>query len=426
MERSIVIELNILKERLADATTLEELKAQFDLSELATLAKENLLQEWLKENFYDDLAEALTVEVDDDELCLLLCEQLEIDVSLLADFDAEAIGRALMKRQKRTLYIGEGEDEAGGAIVYSQKELAKAFGVEGGYTLIYLVDGVFRIPVPKNEEDRGANVTYIGRGNAVVEISCAHDVDFDAVNVVLKNLQVVLKHNIQVKCENSSDIKFLTTDKVALSDDLTKQEIYLFLHGKNALENDTAYAERAGRMKGIAIGEVLLDSNDYDAEHQIFRLKPIWRMDFLTVVRKFAMDKFFTCFVPSHLAQEIYNKERHQIVYSDFFAKRGEAAIACVYLMTSTGSRIDILLADTPDEIPTGIIDSEFGSEGFASVASTEHDSEMSTMDASPEKKNDKNVLSAGSGANGMGYGLYLISCKRKNILPKEKTIEVS
>lgn len=362
------MEINTLKERLAHVEALEELKQQFNLSELAELCRnENILQEWLKEHFEDDIAEALSAESDDDELRLLLCEQMEIDLSSIADFDANAVGRALMKRQKRALYIDISDTEAGGALVYNQRELVEAFGVEGGYTIIYLMDGIFRIPIPKNEDDKGANVTYIGRGNAVVEFTSKYDVDLDAANVVLKNLQVVLKHNINVKHDNSEGLIFLSKGKLALDETLTQQEIYLFLHGKNAFENDAAYAERTVRMKGIAVGETLLDSKCYNAEHQIFHLHPIWHMDFLTVVRKFAMEKFFTCFVSSNIAQEIYAKERYQIIFADFCAEKGVASISSIYLMTYAG-RIDIWLTDTPDEIPVEMIGSGSGS-GFSGIS---------------------------------------------------------
>ncbi len=359
------MEIDVLKDRIAYVETVEELKQQFNFSELVELCRnENILQDWLRNHFEGDIADLLTVESDDDELRLLLCEQMEIDVSSLADFDVEAIGRALLKRQKRTLYIDESDEAASGAFVYTQRDLVEAFGVNGGYTLIYLMDGIFRIPIPKSDDDIGANVTYIGRGNAVVEFTGSHDVDLDSVNIVLKNLQVVLKHNINVKHEKSEGLIFLSKEKTALDETLTKQEIYLFLHGKNAFENDAAYAERAIRMQGIAIGETILDSKDYNAEHQLFRLHPVWHMDFLTVVRKFAMERFFTCFVPSPLAQEIYAKKRYQVIYADFCAEKGEAAIASIYLMTSAG-RIDIWLVNTPDEIPMEKIGSGSGSCGI-------------------------------------------------------------
>ena len=327
----------IYSERLLHCLTIEDLRRLFSLAELLEMTRMGLLQSWLSKNFSEEVAEILssykTISWNEDELKLMLCELLEIDLAELSDYDAQAIERAISRRQLKKIYGGDG------TIVTNQRELVNA--LSGGDSTIYLVGGVFQIPLNKG------GVTYYGHENALVEISNRRDVDFDAAEISLHNLQIFLRNNITVKYANSSNLIFLRGDKVALDDGVKKIDVYKNLRGRRAFELPEKFSQRAEDMRGIVVGKVFLDEKDYNINWQLFDLKIDWHLDFLSVARKF-IGKFFSCIIPAELAEKIYATERAQLVYADFCADGDRLAIKQLYLITADGTRIDILVTEKP------------------------------------------------------------------------------
>lgn len=354
----------IYSERMLQCSTIQDLTRLFSLVELAEMARAGILQSWLAENFSEEVAEILSPEEilswNDDELKLSLCELLEIDIAELSDYDAQAIERAINKRQLKEIYGGDG------TIVTNQRELIDA--LNNGDLIIYLVGGVFQIPLNKG------GVTYYGRENALVEIPNRRDVDFDAAEISLNDLQIFLRNNITVKYANSTNLIFLRGDKIALNDGVKKIDVYKLLRGRRAFETSEKFSQRAEDMRGIVAGKVFLDEKDYNINWQAFDLKIDWHLDFLRVARKF-IEKFFSCNIPAGLAAQIYATERAQLIYADFCADGDFPAIKQLYLINADGTRFDILVTDKPAQ------------EYFA------------------EQKENQS-----SGSGGSGYGLELIT----------------
>ena len=324
-------------ERILHCSTVQDLTRLFSLVELAEMTRAGILQSWLAENFSEEAAEILSPEEiiswGDDELKLALCELLEIDLAELSDYDAQAIERALNKRQLKEIYGGNG------TIVTNQRELIDA--LDNGDLIIYLVGGVFQIP------RRYGGVTYYGRENALVEILNRRDVDFDQAEISLNDLQIFLRNNITVKYANSTNLIFLRGDKIALNDAVNKIDVYKLLRGRRAFETPQNFSQRAEEMRGIVVGKVILDEKDYNINLQLFDLKIDWHLDFLPVARKF-IGKFFSCNIPTEVAEKIYATERAQLVYADFCADGDFPAIKQLYLITADGTRINILVTDKP------------------------------------------------------------------------------
>lgn len=327
----------IYSERMLNCYAVQDLTRLFSLVELAEMTRAGLLQPWLAENFSEEAAEILSpdeiISWGDDELKLALCELLEIDLAELSDYDAQAIERALNKRQLKEIYGGNG------TVVTNQRELIDA--LNNGDLNIYLVGGVFQIP------RRYGGVTYYGRENALVEVLNRRDVDFDRAEISLNDLQIFVRHNINVTCANSTNLIFLRGDKIALNDAVNKVDIYKKLRGRRAFEKPENFSHRAENLRGIVVGKVILHEKDYNINLQMFDLKIDWHLDFLTLARSF-IGKFFSCFIPAEYAEKIYSTERAQLVYADFCAVGDFVAIKQLYLITADGTRIDILVTDKP------------------------------------------------------------------------------
>ena len=327
----------IYSERMLQCSTIQDLTRLFSLVELAEMTRAGILQSWLAENFSEEVAEILSPEEilswSDDELKLALCELLEINLAELADYDAQAIERAINKRQLKEIYGGDG------TIVTNQRELIDA--LNNGDLIIYLVGGVFQIPLNKG------GVTYYGRENALVEIPNRRDVDFDAAEISLNDLQIFLRNSITVKYANSTNLIFLRGDKIALNDGVKKIDVYKLLRGRRTFETPENFSQRAEDMRGIVVGKVILDEKNYNINLQMFDLKIDWHFDFLPVARKFN-GKFFSCNIPTGLAEKIYATERAQLVYADFCASGDRPAIKQLYLITADGTRFNILITDKP------------------------------------------------------------------------------
>ena len=355
--------------------TLDELIANVDLGTLVGATQEGVLQQWLTDHFYGEQASMLTLdrikEVGTDELRLMLCEELRLDLMGLSDYDTRAIERALARRRKKIVYIDFEAGDPEGEIAENQAELMNLIFKDGG-AVIYLCGGEFQIPMTKR------SMTYIGRDGAIINVAARDFVDFDAADITLKDITLYLQHITpeDVALEHSERVKFILGKRLTLDGQLTRREIYRFLQGRDAFERFEDFAQRAVMMRGIVIGEALLEPSDFDITRNIFELRPKWRADFLKVVKKFARDKYFSVLVDAASARSIFEDERKQLIYADFGTDGSDAAIRVMYLHTSAVGRLLILLTDKPP---------------------------MQVFDALIDG-------GAGSGSGGAGYGLELIA----------------
>ena len=331
--------------------TLEELIANVDLGTLSMAANETVLQRWLSEHFYVDQADALSIdrikEFDGDELRLALCEELRIDLMSLSDYDTRAIERALARHRKKLIYIDPDAGDPDGKIVETQSQLMKLFGGSGS-SVIYLCGGEFQIPLDKH------SVTYIGRDGAVINIVSRQPINFDAAGITLRDVTLYLQYLTpnQIEIDGSVNVKFVIGKRIALGSNIKQRDIYAFLQGRDAFESFASFERRSEEMRGIVVGEVLIDKADFDITRNIFELHPHWRIDFIKPIKKFASNKFFCVFVNTENAARMFEIEsRKQLIYADFGTEGSDAAIKVLYLMTEACGKLLILLTDKPPDV---------------------------------------------------------------------------
>lgn len=345
--------------RISECLTTAEIKKAFTLAELVEMARAGIIQDWLCENFSEDAANFLALDEinfwNDDELRLALCQIFSIEISELPIYDAEAVSRAIRRKQLKEIYMGEEE----GALVTNQRELLET--LNDGYIVIYLVGGVFQIPLHKG------GVTYIGRENALIEVSNFNDVSFDRAEIILRDLKIFVRQPINIECNNSSNVEILRVEKIALDNSLRKVDIYKFLQGRKTFETFDEFNDRAQKMQGVVVGEVLLDEKDYNIKWKVFDLKILWHLDFLDVAKKFSAGKFFSCILTPEFAKNIYEQERVQLVYADFVTDGNFPVIRKIYMITADGTRIDIIVGDIPliDEITNAQGSGSSGERGY-------------------------------------------------------------
>ena len=330
---------------VAQCSAAQDLTRVFTFAELVEMTRAGFLQQWLAENFSEEAAQILSpdeiADWNDDDLKLALCEALAVDTTELSDYDAQAIERALNRRQLKEIFIDKDAGDLEGTVVTNQRELNDA--LNAGDDVIYLVGGVFQIPLHKG------GVTYFGRENALVEIPNVYDVDFDRAEISLNDLQIFVRHPITIKYADSKNLIFLRGDKISRDDSISKVAVYKFLRGRQPFETPENFSRHVESMSGIVVGKTILDAKSYDINRELFTLKIDWYLDFVSVTRNFSAGKFFACKVFVDYAKKIYETERAQLVYADFCVSGDRPAIKNLYLITSDGTRLDILVSDLPN-----------------------------------------------------------------------------
>lgn len=333
-----------------------EVVEEFSLAELVDFAQQRNLQEWFAENFYSaearKVASAINDEASDAQLKLLVCKLFDLPIDSLSAQDVEEISATVKKNQRRELFMREipGDDRKA-AFVETQGELVAALKDEA--QLIYLCGGEFRIPLNR----RG--VTYIGCDNAVVDLDEDFDVDFDACEIVLEDVQVYLHQPIEIKAEHSRNVKIIDGSKKVLGERPTLKEIADVLRGRRAFESAADFKTRAEGIQGAAVGSVLLDDKNYTIETAKFNFTPRWNFDYISVLKDFAADKKFSANLQPHDAESLYSNERKLQLFADFTYQGGKLTILNLYFDTKTLGRVAIVIALVEENISS--ISSGFG-----------------------------------------------------------------
>ena len=327
----------------------QDVAKNFSLAELLRFAEEKNLQEWLASNFYvseaHKITEAIDGKSDDAELKLLLCKIFDLPIENLSAEELEEISAVVNKNQRRTLFMNRlpGDDRKA-EIVETQGELVKA--LKNGARLIFLYGGEFRIPLNL----RG--VTYIGCENAVIDLDEEYDVDLDASEIVLENLQVYLRRPIALKSEKSKNIKILDGSKKILLPNVSLKEIFHILRGRRPFEPPENFKTRAEDIKGVAVGETLLEDMDYNFVAAQFPFKPRWDFDYIAVLKDFTSGKIFSVKILPKDAELLYLNERKLQIFADLTYRGGKLTILKLYFATKTLGIIPIEIALRGEKIP--------------------------------------------------------------------------
>ena len=329
-----------IETRLVNCLTLDELHHAFTLQELFALANDGLLQEWMNAHLLESQAKMLDTNVREqgrDALLLRLVEALSPDVLRLPDCDAAMLTEALQRERKREKRVRECSLD--GVIVTNQGELVEALA-DFDVHKVYLYNEIFSIPLHRSK------ITYDGRDNAVIDIFAQGDeiLDFDAGEVFFYNLTLVFHylepHQVKMNdsAQNHNHIVFLHANRMTRDNSISAHEVTDLLAGRKPFESPQGFVERAKRFRGVIVGTVHLSDADYDMEHGAFFLKPIWRVDFIDVVRRYVGGARLVFHVDGTEAADLYERERVQLLCADFGIERDDALIVRMYLHTDGGN----------------------------------------------------------------------------------------
>lgn len=323
---------------LFNCHSLQEAAGKFSFEELVKLAMKGTLSGWLAENFYFDESEKISValknEVDDAEFKLLICKIFNLDFAELSESDLDKISAHITKNQREQIFFKYADTDKKSAYVMNQGELVKA--LQGGAEILYLDGTEFRIPVALE------NKTYVGINNAVIDFTHNSDIDFDAKNIVLEDLQIFLHYPVTIKADNSKNIKIINGTKKALGVHPTLKEILDILRGRNAFESAEKFRRRAENIRGAAVGTVLLEDKNYNYDAEYFSIKPNWNFEYIAVLKDYAQNRNFSISLDPANAELLYNNERKLQIFADFTYIDGKITILNLYLETNTLGRISL------------------------------------------------------------------------------------
>lgn len=314
---------------LPEYASIEEVRQNFSMNELLELAKNQNLAEWLATNFYLGQSQKLLDVVEsggsDDEIFAILCRIFNINLDSLTDDEAAKITHSLDNVRARL------NNKA--TVAETQSELAAAVW-SGSSTICLTGENLFYIPLGVT------NKHFIGEGNTAIEIFYDEDVDLDAKNITIENAQVFLRTPVNIKIDNSKNVKVINGNKKRLDDD-DLADVLEVLKGKSPFESIKSYRDRAENCKGVAVGYLLLNQRDYNFDDQTFKLFPVWDLKYINVLREFVSGKKFTLKIAPDVAEKIYNNERRLQIFADFTFS-DKLTVASLYLETASAGRIFI------------------------------------------------------------------------------------
>lgn len=365
------------KKSLFDYYSVQEITENFSLEEVLNFAKQKNLGEWLETNFYttesQQIYDAVENEIGDAKLKLLICKIFNFDLNNLSAVEVEEIAETVTENQNKKLLLnGHENDDRKFAVVKTQGELVKA--LRDGVAVVYLCDGEFKIPHNVNGK------TYIGRNNAIIDLTLTDDVDFDERDIIFEDLQIFLHYPVTLRINKSKNVKLIDGSRQTLEDFPTLQEIFEILRGRNSFESEELFKKRAENIRGAAVGNVLLNQENYNVETQNFDLKPNWNFEYISVMKNYAENKNFSIKISPEDAEKLYNNERKLQIFADFTVKDGKITILRLYFVTATLGKIFV--------------------DGYA--------------------ESEKNIFSSGSGF-GLGYGLHIITAYKDEIAEEKE-----
>ncbi len=143
--------------------TLEELKQNFDVKKVMSYFLDGRLKTWLEDRYYDDEAEKIGIlNSNDEDLVQKLCEVFEQDFSPENDINVGQIQIENERVEKLKQYTDDEEIIKNvNSVAFNQEELEELY-IEGK-EVIYLCDGIFKIPDDKKK------LSYYMISNATAE-----------------------------------------------------------------------------------------------------------------------------------------------------------------------------------------------------------------------------------------------------------------
>ena len=222
--------------------TLEELQKNWDLGSVVSYYHNGRLETWLKDRYYDDLAQQvmnLHGCIDEHELQKQICQIFDISFMEAESVDVEAIKEKNRKLEQLRRITSEDEvlknaDKA----AFNQEDLSDL--LDDNESVVYLVNNTFSIPLSKK------NMEYIGVGDVTVVINSAEEVDFEEKGIVFSNVRFDAKYQKVSKSSQKVKDAEINNDKKVEREvfdiyrgfRVTDSESYTFSNKKIDLIND--------------------------------------------------------------------------------------------------------------------------------------------------------------------------------------------
>lgn len=321
---------------LLDYNTLEEVKKNFTLQELVKMAKEESFGEWLAVHFYageaQEILDAVENQGSDAEIALAICKVFKFEFNELTQEEVAQVSSFVNQDHARELFSDK-VDNKKSAVVSTQSELFRA--IWAGADVLYLYSGEFKIPLEV------PNKTYIGYNHAIIDILYPNNLDLDSQNINLANLQIFLQSPINIKMDNSKNIRLIYAAKKTLGD-LQLQEVFDVMRGRSHFESADRFKQRAENIKGVACGRVLLTDTDYNFDAQTFKVNPEWDFDYISVLKSAVDNRSFHLKLSPEGAQNLYSSERKLQIFADFTFVEDKLTISNLYLETQAAGRISL------------------------------------------------------------------------------------
>ncbi len=162
--------------------TLEELKDNFDLESVLGYFENGKLATWLKDRYYDDMAEQIESLDVKSNFNRQLCDILGIEYEYAEDEINLENSRIRNERLMKLRQYTDDKDiiQAIDSVAFDQDELFDR--LDEGSTVIFLCGERFSIPLGKT------GITYIGVNEPIAVINSKKKIDWSKKNIILKNV----------------------------------------------------------------------------------------------------------------------------------------------------------------------------------------------------------------------------------------------
>lgn len=286
------------------------------------------------------------------ELIIKICELFTIDKAYLPQDIVQEITLELNRKRKIMNYIGV-QDKEDCCLVENQRDLMKALMKDRKN--IYLCNGDFRIPLKKD-------VSYIGKGNAVVTVSNKESINFADYNICLKDVTLFLEHDINVSKDNLDNVTVLKNEENSLEN---LQVFYSLSLGRTFFETKEDFKRRAKDLLKINVGTVFLKEYDYQIDTQKYWIEPNWDIRFLDYVIAFSTNRKMWFTVNATAAKDIYENQRKFPIYAWFDTDGDRIFIKRLTINLQKYGEIEIMFRDIENNIMQNMISSYNAYSGY-------------------------------------------------------------
>lgn len=313
------------------------------------IVKNGEFGEWLEQNGFSYENELLNEyfqqeDFSDIELIMKICDIFSIDKTYLSSDIMQEIALELNKMRRMLNYVGV-QKNADFCPVESQRDLMRALTKDTA--LIYLCNNDFRIPLEKN-------MSYIGKGNAVVTVSNKENINFADYGICLKDVTLFLEHDMNVAEDNLNNVTILRNEENSPEN---LQVFYSLSLGRTFFETKEDFKRRTRDLLKINVGTVFLHEYDYEIDTGKYKISPNWDIRFLDYAVEFSANRKMWFTADAKIAEDIYKNQRKFPIFARFDTDGDKIFITKLTIELQKYGEIEILFKDietATDDISSG------------------------------------------------------------------------